>query len=53
MRPDTPCNEASDEDVGSQSAAEKRLGPDFEGWAEDSPLQEEKLVRRNVSCNCA
>jgi hypothetical protein len=52
MRPDTSCNEASDKDVGSQSTAEERLGPQFEILVEDAPFREMKLVRSIVPGDC-
>jgi len=39
MRPDAPCNETSDENVGSQRAAEERLRPVLEVSVEDPPPQ--------------
>jgi hypothetical protein len=53
MRPDAPCNEASDENICSQCTAEERLRPVLEGRVEDPPLQEKELVRRIVSSDYA
>ena len=50
--PDASCNEASDEKVGGQRAAEERLRPQLEGAVEDAPLREVKIVRGIVSGDC-
>lgn len=53
MCPDSSCDEASDEDVGGQRAAEERLRPKLEARVEDTPLREVKLPRGLVSSDCA